>query len=250
MRSRRARAAHEHIAWRRELQERHRSRLPDPPPDERIARSLTRIEEGDANAFAALTRDLAWEADGGYVHSTSVDLRRLPGWTRADPSTRARIVAAAAHYINDGTLDHDRMLNTGRPTARSAAAVEALFLLDAETAESGRTPPQPDWRRWVPVVLDRFVRVASDSEEQAWAEDLLRRAYVAAPEAVREAVRRQLDSDLEQGHWVPTARGLEPIWDTEIARILLNAAKAARGDLGVFSSLFDTLVRQGSASRP
>jgi hypothetical protein len=246
LRSRRARSAREHIAWRRELRELYRSRLPDPPPDERIARSLTRIEQGNADAFAALIRDLAWEADGGCVHSTSIDLRRLPGWTRTDSSTRARIVAAAARYVEDGTLDHERMLDTGQPTERSTAAVEALFLLDAEAAESGRIPPQPDWRRWAPVALDRFVPVDSDGEEHAWAEELLRRAYAAAPGILREVIRQHLDHDLERGGQVPTAYGLEPIWDAEIARILLTAAKAARGDSRIFGSLFGSIVRGGS----
>jgi len=45
---------------------------------------------------------------------------------------------------------------------------------------------------------------------------------------------------------VPTAQGLEPIWDVKIARIHLSAATAARGQAKIFRSLFKTLIRQGS----
>lgn len=243
--SRQARVAREHLARRRRLGAMRLRPPPVPPPAERIATTLARSEGGDADAFVQLTSDLTLGEDGRYLHTESADLRATPGWEGADPATRSRIVGAAARYLRDGNPEHDKLLEVGERLDSTQAAIHALYLLDAVRTEVGPPQPEPDWRRWAPVTLPRFIRVGSGEDD--WAETALRRAYAAAPGALREAIRRHLDRDLETGDWVPTAQGLEPIWDTEIARILLTAAKAARGKAKIFRPLISTLLRQDRA---
>ena len=229
-------------AVRQRFQRRMQLPPPDPPPQQRIAATLSRIEQGEIGEFLRLAiYDLALSDDGRYERSTSIDLRGSPGWQQADESTRARIVSAASTYLLKGESLLDRLLEAGNPIVATDVAVAALFLVEHEDPDAMHNIASIVLARWAPAFLPCFLHPGKD--EQDWATQLLRRAYEAVPNEIQEAVQRHLDRDIELDKLPRTTHGLEPIWDTKITAVVLRAAKATRAAPETFASLFWDLMR-------
>jgi energy-coupling factor transporter ATP-binding protein EcfA2 len=240
--SQRAQREREQINARRTSAETLQAPPLDPSPQQRIAATLERIEAGDLDAFVQFAiDDLVLMDDGRYERSRSVDLREFNGWQQANEAIRARIVAAAFAYLTKADPPLDKLLEIGGSTYRTDSVIRALFLIDHEAADTAGGIMPAIWKRWAPVFLPRFVHVADD--EKKWGDELLKRAYEAAPTAIQDAIRRYLDRDLEVGDWEHTTMGLDPIWDDVIGATILRVAKAARATHRIFESVFGALMR-------
>ncbi|MCG6861743.1 MAG: ATP-binding protein [Chromatiaceae bacterium] len=237
--SREARYIRERRDRLQEIEARRSRSMPVPSPRIRVEGALARIEGGDTDAFVVLLKDMRLRTDGRYVYGDHGDIRELPGWQDASDRNRERIVAAACNYLRNGDPQHERLLQVGQPLDSTRAATRAMYLRDTIGREHEEALPEPDWERWAPAMLPRF----NDVKDEDWAEDVLRRAYAAAPRVLYNLIRRLLDRDLEKDHWAPTADGLEIVWDTEIARLVLNVTKAARANPSIFRSLYAELLR-------
>jgi hypothetical protein len=117
----------------------------EPPPQERIAILLSRVEAGELDAWWALNRELTLEPTSThYGDEIESDLTTLPGWQAADSATRQRIRDAALQYLlhaQPSTLD---WLGTDTRPRRDLAAYRALRLLEREQPDTiDALPPRP-----------------------------------------------------------------------------------------------------------
>jgi len=241
--SRQARSAHESREFWVQMEAERRRSVPDPPPKERVAAALGEIEAGETIAFVRLLHDLGWSANGEYDYQEPLDLRVLPGWSEADPPTQARIVDAVCAYLESGDPEYERLIATDYALPSTRAAIRALYLRDALEREERRDLPQPDWYRWAPAMLPRFNLHEDDKHD--WISDTLRRAYEQQPRRVLDTIERLLAIDLDGGQWVPTAHGLDAIWDQAITKIIDKACRVAaeQGLARPFQALFEQLAR-------
>lgn len=99
--------------------------MPNPPMDVRILTRLEEVESGDLDAWWQLNRELLFAQDGtSDLQEEEPNLKILPGWERADRSTRLWITAAAKKYLlergaspekwlGEDTVDIDRPAYAG-----------------------------------------------------------------------------------------------------------------------------------------
>jgi hypothetical protein len=212
-----------------------------PAPEECVTKTLEATEAGDADAWTQLILDLTLTLERTRPGFPPNDLTTTPGWQAADVDTRGRILQAARRFLIAGTPRYDDLLDTHSFTVRSTAALPALHLLRKE-APQVLDEVRPDvWQRWCPVVLARMG--GGDKEESEANEDLLRRAYSMAPEAILAVLDRIMDRDLRQGSHVFVLSHLDGIWDERIAASLLHRARGALDSDEAFPHLLEPLLR-------
>src|SRR5262249_12344738 len=126
-----------------------------PPPQERIALLLQRFEEGDLNAWWALTRELPLEPDsthyGGALELES-DIAVLAGWKAADATTRSRIVEAAKQYLIKAQPRVAEWLGTDI-FHRDFAAYKAIRLLAQRDQAFLDSLAADTWKKLAPIII-------------------------------------------------------------------------------------------------
>jgi len=194
--------------------------------DEAIEKALAQFERGDLDAWFWLIeamrpglrreRAVLFEEVVEEVDENEANLTEFPGWVRADPRTRERIVDAAAAFLEAAAPQGGRCLFV----PDTLAGFFALFLL------AGR-PVRLDglsagtWARWAPVVLRRPMKPVS-AEEDELDERLFATAAKRAPaELARWAAARADRVLAADGDLVYAFRELGGVRDPRLVEAVL-----------------------------
>jgi hypothetical protein len=210
---------------------------PGPPPfpemDRRIEFTLEEFERGELKAWGRLNDQMRFGPPGADkdVDEHQVNLVRLPGWERADASTRERIVAAAHSFLERADPE----------TAETLCELESVVLAGFRALHlvADREPFRLDqlaestWGCWAPVVFRIDVRSESSAEDQIL--DLLfEKAAAAAPGELAswaaELIDRQVnkEDDEEEGEEEAGDEGNEEEEDEQRGEFLYGLWRVRR----------------------
>lgn len=200
--------------------------LLDPSPLERVQQGLDRFEEGDAEAWWQLNREMTLEPDSThYHHQVEADLTTLPVWHIADPLTRSRIVDAARQYLFTGNPRPAEWLGTNTFYLPAAAGYRALFLLRQIEPAFFQSLPQTIWQKWAPIIL--AYPTSSGIGDEVPYQALVRLAYDHAPSEIIQTLLLLIERDNEQHGTIFATAKVEPCWDARLAEALLAKAQEA-----------------------
>lgn len=164
-----------------------------------IAEALMRFEQGDLDAWTQINDALVLGPRGQVPDSEAfeADITRLPGWERADGSTRARLLTAARPYLEGVDPAAEEWFGQKLPGS-ARAGYRALYLLAKIESLYLRQLGEDVWARWVPVVLS--VPGGSDRDDRDGVRDRLRwEAVERARDAVSSWTARKVDFEAGEG---------------------------------------------------
>jgi predicted NACHT family NTPase len=218
----------------------------EPPPNVRVATLLNRAEAGELSAWWQLNRELTLKPTSThYGDLLESDLTALPGWQAADDPTRQRIVEVALQYLLRSQPSPGEWLGTDSLDLPDAAGYRALRLLAHEQAEAVEALPAERWRAWVPAIIGYPIILGGPGEEPHL--DLVRRAYVHAPEEVIRALLILMDAENRKHGWLLVHRKVAWCWDGRLAAALAEKARDPSLAPESLGNLLEPLLRHGSA---
>lgn len=234
----------EHYRHLELLENREKRELLEPPPIERVAICLSWVENGNADAWGRLNQEMTLEADSThYGEWLKTDVRELPGWKEAEPSTRIRIVEAARRHILEGETHADEWLGTTEYPYTVFSSFHALCLLENEMPGFVTELSPALWRKWVPVI---YVYRSDTGQEEAIEHEMLRRAYHQAPDELIRVMLMEIDGNLKfESGLVHIPNKLKAIWDERIAQALLAKAQNIAADRSAVGVILEELLEQG-----
>ena len=218
----------------------------DPPVHRRVADWLDRFEAGDTDAWWRLNHDLMLSPETGrYLMGSELkpDLTSLPTWEGLDGALRARCVAAAERYLDDGEPDTSEWLGTDNIHHPAFAGYRALRLLMACRPQAARELSDPTWRKWSPIVVAFPASRGSDARRPI--EELVRLAYLHAPDALLDALTVLIDRDDEAHSRLFITWKLSSCWDERLTRTLLAKAQEGRLKPGSLGDLLEEVLTHG-----
>lgn len=211
--------------WKRKLAEEQREPPPlNPPPTQRIRDLLDRVDRGELDIWWQISRWSEIEDDGRSRHTShEVDIRKLPGWQKADDSIRRRMLSAAEVYLSnyqgDASIWFAKRNVLHFPMV---AGLRALFLLKHEIPNVFHELTADIWRRWVPAI----VRHRYYNEVEPFRE-LVGAAMRKVPDAAIQEILIAVDTENRKGDTLFILHSLGKGFDDAIGSALLNHLKTA-----------------------
>jgi len=212
-----------------------------PSPTKRVAKLLRRSERGESIVWWRLNMEMTLEdSSTQYGSPYQMDLTASPGWIRASPETRARIVTAAEQFLLGHGSDPEKWLGRNRFYPVAAAGLRALLLLSTEDPPFLDGLPQDGWHRWTAAIV--ACTADPDLQDSERYVDVVLRAYQQAPDAVVDALMVSVDAELERSDSAYSVRRVAPCWDDRIAEVLLARASKENIGVGGLESLLEELL--------
>ena len=221
-----------------------------PTPQKQILRLLDEFEAGDASAWWKISCFyIALEDQDrrfNFSREQQMDIRRLPGWQEATQETKERLLNAAVRYVQtvEPTVEkwrYDSPLNW-RPDAAGYKAFRLISHLQPETLKQ---LPQSVWAKWTPVIF----HIAGVHLDRAVEEDdLLRRAYQIAPQALWQWLPQTIEIENKKRHdsyYFPSK--VVALWDEPISQIVFKVASQKGLRCDVVAGLIEVLLKQKTA---
>ncbi len=211
----------------------------NPPPAKRVSILLDRLEaSADLDAWWRLLMEMSLEPTStAYDHDDVIDVTKLPGWKAADCSTQARIIDAAARYLDGRAASAEEWFEKSNIWHRpSVAGFKALHLLQKEAPIKFAGLARDVWAKWMPVVVDQ---VETSPEE---AGPILRKAYEVAPEDAIDWLGRLIER-------AGVSTGIEvlgDLWDERIKGLLLAKAGVSTQHPPLLGSMLKVLLTHGA----
>ena len=189
-------------------------------PRDRIKHCLDRFNRGEYYAWWLLLDQMTLEDTSTDYKIVPLDIRKLPGWQKADPATRRRILTAADHFSQHGPVDPLKWVRQPHAWSTSdIAGYVALYLLKQEAQEAFNSLPSAIWQRHVANVLCCFAHNADDGEKKQH-EEIALRCYQQAKEAVLFYFPLQLDAEDREGKDISCDQKLRQCWDDDLKQTL------------------------------
>jgi hypothetical protein len=161
---------------------------------------------------------------------------RLAGrflWRRFDESTQAALIRAAARYVEASDEDRAEVMEADRLQRTAVAGFRALRLLQELDPATFGGLSDAVWKRWAAVVA--VFPLYGDEGRDGWYDELLMRAYAAAPEPVAAAVvNLAAAEDAKYGRPFVLER-IEVLWSATDGGAALATALLARLRRGLAS---------------
>ncbi len=228
-----------------EWQEEEEERLVEPPPQERIAILLDRVEAGELDAWWRLNSEMTLEPTSAcYGHELESDLTTLPGWIASDSTTRQRILNAAQQYLLRAQPASSEWLGTNTLHLPDFAGYRALRLLAAERTDTVDALPADRWQAWTPVIVGYPTTLGGPGEEPHL--DMVRRAYACAPQEVIRALLILINAENERYEHLCIHRKVALCWDARLTAALAEKARDPSLTPGILVSLLEALLERGS----
>jgi hypothetical protein len=218
------REAHERlIAPRKQREERLKEEVLNPSPRQRLLSSLEKLENGDMDSWWRLNLELPLRPFGNrqYLDELQFDLTKLPGWQEADGPTRKRIVDAAKRYVVDGQPGNDEWVGTNIVFRPAFAGYRALYLLLAESAAFVEELSDDLWAKWAAIIVS-YPLNSFGGDEVIPHQQLVERAYRAAPDEVIKTVLKLIDGANQKDESFYFPQRLEVCWDGRFKNALHN----------------------------
>lgn len=206
-----AESARQALRAHQEFLNRPQSAALDPPPQERIRIVLTKIEEGLPEWWHSLIAQTSLEETSTTYGHVGTRIFEQPGWIRADPETRDRIVRAAETFLKSYSPRSDLTSITNQWQNHDESPLIALLVLQAQAPNAYRGIDNATWARLLPALLcvpwDRESDALQSSLRQAYSVDIAQ-AEALAVSRLRLAVGSP---------WLPdTLDKLEMVWGSAL----------------------------------
>lgn len=164
-----------------------------------VADMLGRIEAGRAELWWQLNLKLFHEPSGHYDGSLEfeTDLTRTPGWRALGEEEQTRILQSAPVYLRNAPLADTTWLGSRTSHRPANAGLRALRLLYEQDRKMFDELERGVWAIWAPAVLGFFGNdFYKDGNPQR---ELMRIAYIKAPDAVLSALREMATGTKSEG---------------------------------------------------
>jgi hypothetical protein len=218
--------------------------LVTPPPQERINRSLERIEKGEIDAWVPLCMDLTLEPTSShYKNEFEPSLTTQPGWKAAAPTIRSRILDAAKKYIETHVPRKEEWLGTKTFHRRDFSGYKAFQLLFEELREFLTGLENTVWRKWAAVILAYPTYKQSDELISA---QLIGLAYRHASSEILSTLKALIEWEIVDSQHIPIIRRVAASWDSAIEETVLDKARDPALNSLSLGSLLDLLLSQES----
>ena len=182
----------------------HRPEAPplDPPPRDRIQRTLHLAETDDIRHFRRLCSDLTLEPTSTRYESAQRFLTRTPGWRDADSETRARTVELAKAYLCADVVASEASKGVS-PNSFHVDVLGAIWLLLERDPDWVTSRGQSWWSSWCWYILRELIpNLAGERSELK--RQLLRLLNENSPASVcQEIVALARGRDSEFGELLP-----------------------------------------------
>lgn len=233
-----AKKIHEQL---RDISERTKKPLLQPPQTERVRKLLDEFEFGETSAWWRLNMELTLKPTSThYRDELEPDITTLPGWADADMETRRRIVSAAKKYLYVQDPNPRHWLGTNTFHRPAFAGYRALMLL-AETDPESISAIHPDvWKRWAPVIL-AYPSSGIEGKLQIH-KDLVKLAYHYSPDTVIETLLVLIDAENKNMGSLFITRKIEECWDDRLCLALAGKLRDPNLTPGSVAELLTDLV--------
>jgi CHAT domain-containing protein len=192
------------------------------PVPEKIEDCLRRIEQGHTDETPRLHQLLAVDVEAAKhaYPSVATDLRDFPGWSRATPGTKARIVEASKRYLNSTSDSADQWVVQDHFWPPAQTGYRCLRLLSDLEPTWVAALPASTWRRWAAAILG--ARGLNGKEAQR---ALVAKAYRATPDAVLNRLKSFLKVENSKNERPFTLDAMAQCWDDRLKRFLIDLAR-------------------------
>ncbi len=241
-----AKKIHEQL---RDISEKTKKPLLEPPPTERVRKLLDELECGEASAWWRLNMELTLKPTSThYGDELEPDITAFPGWVAADAETRRRIVSAAKKYlqIQDPNVPHWLGTNiVHRPAFAGYRALRLLAMTDPESCSAIHTDV---WQKWAPIIL-AYPISGAESKLQI-SQDLVKFAHRYSPEAVIETLLVLIDAENKNMGSLFITRKMEECWNDQLCSVLADKLRDQNlTPRSVAELLTDLVVRDVAEAR-
>jgi hypothetical protein len=236
-------------AYSKEIEQRmHIERKPQPPKFT-IEEYLQDFEGGDTSAWWRLNIALCYDTEKEQYYSEFIyDIRLLPGWQRADVTTRRRIISAAADYIGVVQDEPNKWLHEDGFSIYppSFAGYRAFHLLLCENRQALMVLPADIWCNWSTIILS--YPIMNEREEESSSRDLIGFAYQHCPSGIIDALLQEIEKDNKRSH-TPILHKLEHCWDERLADALLSWLSSRTVRPTTMDSILGELLKQNISAK-
>ncbi|WP_437651055.1 SIR2 family NAD-dependent protein deacylase [Sorangium sp. So ce362] len=206
----------------------------------RIQVCLRRFGDGDIDAGWRLQSLLAVDSEGGLRNDLYYreDLRKFPGWQRADEETKNRVLDVGREYLLLANERSGEWLGVEVPYGYHPAAVGYRYvcLIDALDPAWLDEHAVTVWANWSAIALAFAPNVNAQSQR------VVARAYRAEPSRVRDVLRALLDEDHRKHGYPGRLHHLAACWDADLGRFLLEYARRPDLKPRFLGDLLDELI--------
>lgn len=190
----------------------------DPPPAERVQNALDDHACGDTGVWMRLWQELSLkDGTAGYPVLPFTPILKTPGWERANPAQRMRILDCAQSWATAISLSELGIgLPDGEISYSDIATHLALALLGHERAGWLGAATEERWSAWLPSILSYPLEPSAPVRGR-----LLRIASERFPDRVLAEIGQQLDKEVavESRHF--TGLGdLQAVWSPQAAAMV------------------------------
>ncbi|MCR2807972.1 NACHT domain-containing protein [Paenibacillus soyae] len=239
-------------AQARELKERYMRRLKGqeskekypqlhPPIDERITLRLEEFEAGHLDAWWQLNWDLGINDEKGHVEEYEPNIKALPSWNKVNANDEVRILSAARKYLLEKNSEATNWFGTDTRYRSAMAGYRALRLVYEQDNTFLLSLTSSHWENWSPVILTQWV--TSERNEGMIHGQLVKLAYINAPDRVIADLLRLIDKENQQHSNVFIIRSMKECWDTRLGEVVLNMLKMQSLMPESIKCLLDELIR-------
>lgn len=188
----------------------------EPHPAIRVTEALEAFDKGKRDTWWQLWQELSLP-DGAVRYQWNFDIiTTLPGWQRATPPERSRILHCAEAWLeNERLASEEIFLADGSLSYRHTATYLALQLVYDQNPETPKAATSVTWSRWAVWLI----AYPFDNENKQ-REDLIKLAYEKASEEVLKTYRQLIDRDLAASKQLHRVGELSAIWDSQVAALL------------------------------
>jgi hypothetical protein len=181
---------------------------------------LADFEDGRLSAFI----DICHVMESAFGDPSAGEV--FPGWSHLDLPVRTRLLRTARRYLLEWCVQKDVWIDTGPWQYDVLYGYWAMRLVAGVEPEDLNTLAPDVWRSWMSSVFGHsYMREEPDEIHVA----ILKTAYRNDPGRFRELLAAFIDAQSASAPEVFILDRLPPVWDTEIAGLLLT--KLRKGGL-------------------
>ncbi len=201
------------------------------PVSQQIDDLLDRAKAGDAECWWRINLLLGFDDEHNEIVSElDGQVTETPGWAKADPARRRRLLGAARQYLLQADPHTEEWIEAPRNCAdrRPLAAYRACRLLRGNEPVFFQDISSAGWKKWAPAIL-HFIDNGTDTVEAR--QDLFCNCYRQAPAETLAHFPTMLDRAIDAGISPPTFMDeVAGCFDERLGEILWDRAKAFKED--------------------
>jgi hypothetical protein len=189
---------------------------------------LTKLSDGDLDAWWRLNRLTSVSEDWLYFNETNPHVTTRPFWSELTADKQSLLVEFAKKYLLDREAEPGKWINRDVLYRPAWAGFNALRLLQEAEPEALESLTPQVWQNWASVVVG--FPLFGDDPNSEWYRDLIGRAYRHAPDVVVDTVRTIIRSENAKHQAVFVLDRVDKIWELDqehqFGKALLEIAKA------------------------